>query len=140
MATMDNDFEPTELNIAPEKVCYIISKAREFDVKVEPIEPEPESTQLDSEDQDVLEAYPGDPTMAELRDAIDELNDDEVVDLIALAWVGRGDYGPEEWAEARALAQERHRQHSAHYLMGMPALGDYLEEGLTTLGYSCEES
>ncbi len=32
MATMDNDFEPTELNIAPEKVCYIISKAREFDM------------------------------------------------------------------------------------------------------------
>lgn len=140
MVTIRDNSEPVELNIGPEKVCYIIGKARVFDVKVEPVEPEPVYTPLDTEDRDVLEDYPGDPTTAELREAIDDLNDDEVVDLIALAWVGRGDYSRKEWAEARALAQERHRQHSADYLMGMPALGDYLEEGLATLGYSCEES
>ncbi len=140
MLTINDNAEPVELNISPEKVCYIVSRAREFDVKVEPVEPEPVSTELDTEDQDVLEDYPGDSTTAELREAIDDLNDDEVVDLIALAWVGRGDYSREDWAEARALAQERHRQHSAGYLMGMPALGDYLEEGLTALGYSCAES
>lgn len=140
MVANSDDAEPVELNISPEKVCYIISRARMFDVKVEPVEPEPASTSIDAEDQDVLEDYPGDPTAAELREVIDDLNDDEVVDLIALAWVGRGDYSREEWVEARALALERHRQHSAGYLMGMPTLGDYLEEGVTALGYSCEES
>ena len=128
------DAEPVELNISPAKVCDIISKARMFDVKVEPAEPEP----VDTEDQDVLEDYPGDPSAAELREVIDDLNDDEVVDLIALAWVGRGDYSRDDWEEARALAVERHRRHSANYLMGMPMLSDYLEEGLTALGYSCE--
>jgi hypothetical protein len=64
---------------------------------------------------------------------------DEVVDLIALAWLGRGDFDKTEWPEARALATERHRQRSANYLMGMPALGDYLEEGLSQLGHSCED-
>ena len=135
----DGNGEPVELNISPEKVCYVISKAREFDVKVEPVEPEMEAGSIDAGNQDVLEDYPGDPTAAELREAIDDLNDDEVVDLIALAWVGRGDYEREEWQDARVLARERHRDHSAGYLMGMPTLGDYLEEGLATLGYSCEE-
>ena len=138
MIKSEND-GPVELNISAEKVCYIISKARQFDVKVEPAEPEPEPDTVNDGNQDVLEDYPGDPTAAELREAIDDLNDDEVVDLIALVWVGRGDYDREGWPDARALAQERHRAHSAGYLMGMPMLGDDLEEGLATLGYSCEE-
>ena len=78
--------EPVELNTSPEKVCYIISRARLFDVKVELVEPEPVSTPIDTEGRDVLADYPGDPTTAELREAIDDLNDDDIVDLIALAW------------------------------------------------------
>ena len=140
MVANSDNAEPVELNISPGKVCYIVGMARVFDVKVEPVEPESGSAEIDTEDRDVLEDYSGDPNTAELRETIDDLNDDEIVDLIALAWVGRGDYGREEWTEARALATERHGQHSAGYLMGMPTLGDYLEEGLAVLGYSCEES
>lgn len=128
-----------ELAISLEKVCYIIAKAREFDAKVPPVEPDPGSNPADDAGREILEDYAGDPTFAELRTAIDDLNDDEVVDLIALAWIGRGDYDRGGWDEARGLARERHRHHSARYLTGMPALGDYLEEGLSTLGYSCEE-
>lgn len=80
-----------------------------------------------------------DEPIAKLRGAIDILDDDEVIDLIALAWVGRGDFDREEWPNARALAAERHRRHSAAYLLGMPALGDYLEEGLASLGYNCAD-
>lgn len=128
-----------ELAISQEKVCYIIAKAREFDAKVPPVEPDPGSNPADDAGREILEDYAGDPTFAELRTAIDDLNDDEVIDLIALAWIGRGDYDRGGWDEARSLARERHRHHSARYLTGMPALGDYLEEGLSTLGYSCEE-
>lgn len=129
---------PIDLNISPEKVCYIIVKAREFDAKVEPVEPDPGSNPADTGEREILEDYPDDATLAELRAAIDGLNDDEVIDLIALAWVGRGDFGKADWTEARALADERHRRHSAIYLTGIPTLGDYLEEGLSQLGYSCE--
>lgn len=119
--------EPTiELNVSPEKVCYIIIKAREFDAKVEPGE------------REALADYADDPTLAELRAAIDNLNDDEVIEVIALAWLGRGDFTATEWEDARALARERHRHHSAAYLTGIPMLGDYLEEGLSAVGYSCE--
>lgn len=128
-----------KLTISPETVCYIIIKAREFDVKVEPTEPDPGSNPADDESREILEDFADDPTLDELRTAIDELNDDEIVDLIALAWLGRGDFGKDGWDDARELARERHRRHSAAYLVGMPALGDYLEEGLATLGFASDD-
>jgi len=132
--------EPTiELNVSPEKVCYIIVKAREFDAKDEPVEPDPGSNPVDTGEREVLEDYSDDPTFAELQAAIDNLNDDEVIDLIALAWVGRGDFSRSEWEDARTLARERHRRHSAAYLTGIPTLGDFLEEGFSAIGYSCED-
>ncbi len=139
MPTIDETKNPIPLNIGPDKVGFIILKAREFDVKVEPedeAEAEEGSNPSDDDDRAVLEDYADDPTLEELRCAIDDLNDDEIVDLIALAWVGRGDFERNEWSAARKLARERHRPHSADYLIGMPALGDYLEEGMATLGYS----
>ncbi|HUH86238.1 MAG TPA: DUF3775 domain-containing protein, partial [Stellaceae bacterium] len=131
--------EAIELNISVEKVCYIIVKAREFDAKVEPVEPDPGSDAADDGEREVLEDYADDPTLAELRSAIAGLNEDEVIDLIALAWLGRGDFDRAEWEDARALADERHAQRPASYLTGMPMLGDYLEDGLDELGYSCED-
>jgi hypothetical protein len=128
---------PDELNISAEKVCFIIVKAREFDAKVDPVEPDPGSNAADEGEREVLEDYSDDATASELQAAIDALNEDEVIDLIALAWLGRGDFEKSEWAEARTLASERHRRRSAAYLIGMPMLGDYLEEGLAQLGYSC---
>lgn len=139
MPRSDESDETVELNVDPRKVCFIIVKAREFDAKVEPIEPDPGSNPSDEEEREILEDYSDDPTLEELRGAIDALDDDELIDVIALAWVGRGDFARGDWAEARALATERHRQPAADYLIGMPALGDYLEEGLSELGYSCAE-
>ena len=133
------DEGPRAINISPEKVCYIIIKAREYDAKVEPVEPDPGSNPADSGEREILEDYVDDPTAMELREAIDYLNQDEVIDLIAMTWLGRGDFRTDEWRDARSLARERHRPHSAEYLMGIPNLGDFLEEGLSLLGYSCEE-
>jgi hypothetical protein len=139
MRTIDEGQEPIEININSEKVCFIIVKAREFDAKVDPVEPDPGSNETDDGARRILEDFADDPTLEELRSAIDGLDDDEIVDLIALAWVGRGDFERKEWPNARALARERHRRHSATYLTGLPVLGDYLEEGLAALGYSCQE-
>ncbi|MGH6926311.1 MAG: DUF3775 domain-containing protein [Propylenella sp.] len=131
---------PIDINVSPEKVCYIIVKAREFDVKVEPVEPDPGSNPSDDAEREVLEDHAGDPTQQELEEAIADLNDDEVVDLIAIAWVGRGDFDRSDFDGARNLARERHRPNSAPYLIGIPTLGDYLDEGLAELGYSCDET
>jgi hypothetical protein len=67
---------------------------------------------------------------------IDDLNEDERIDLIALVWVGRGDFDRAEWPEARGLARERQEKKASDYLLGMPTLSDYLEEGLATLGHA----
>jgi hypothetical protein len=122
-----------------ESVCYIITKAREFDAKVEVVEPDPGSNASDESMDVVLEDYPDDPVAEELKDFIGGLNFDEQCELVALTWLGRGSYDKEEWAEAVAEARGSHNDRTAEYLMGIPQLGDYLEEGLAALGLSCEE-
>ncbi|MGQ7793706.1 DUF3775 domain-containing protein [Faunimonas sp. B44] len=129
-----------DLAISPDKVCYIIARAREFDAKVEPVDTASASNPADDTNIDVLEDNADDPTLQELSGAIAGLNEDETVDLIAISWIGRGDFEADELEEARQLANERHRRNSARYLTGMPLLGDYLEEGLSALGFGCEDS
>ncbi|MEI9411670.1 DUF3775 domain-containing protein [Mesorhizobium salmacidum] len=73
-------------------------------------------------------------TEEELRELINDLNIDEAAELIALAWVGRGDYDASEWADAVAAARERANKRTAKYLLGMPLLADLLEEGLEAIG------
>ncbi|MCB1991069.1 MAG: DUF3775 domain-containing protein, partial [Geminicoccaceae bacterium] len=95
----------------------------EVDELEEHVEPEDEAHDDNTED--------------ELRSLIDDLNDDEQVELVALAWLGRGSYGIEEWAEAQAEARRAHNKRTAQYLLGMPLLADYLDEGLAAFGVSC---
>jgi hypothetical protein len=137
MPTIDESPDPIDLEISDEKLCFLILKAREFDVKVEPVEPDPGSNPADDEERRILEDYDDDLTLTELRDAIESLDEDEVIDVIALMWIGRGDFTRDELAEARQLATERHRRDSASYLLGTPTLGDYLDEGFDAVGHSC---
>jgi len=74
-----------------------------------------------------------DGTESQVRGVIDALNVDEQADLVALVWIGRGDFEPEEWPAARRRAQERRQRSTAAYLMGIPNAGDLLEEGLAAV-------
>lgn len=73
-------------------------------------------------------------TEKELRGLIADLNVDQAAELVALAWVGRGDYDAAEWQDAVAEARQRGNRRTARYLLGMPMLGDWLESGLEALG------
>jgi Protein of unknown function (DUF3775) len=127
------------LAISPEKVSYIITKAREFDVKDVVTDPDSGSNASDDAMLSVLEDHSDDPVVAELRAAIFALNVDEQVDLVTLAWLGRGDGGVEEWDDLHAEAADAHNARTASYLLGMPLLSDHLEQGLSELGISYEE-
>ena len=127
------------LTISPEKVCFIIIKAREFDAKDEVTEPDPGSNPSDDKDAAVLEDHEDDPVLEELTSLINSLSDDEQIDLVALAWLGRNDYSASDWSIVREEAARAHNERTANYLLGMPLVGDFLEEGLSMLGYSCEE-
>jgi len=130
--------EPTELQISPEKVCFIVIKAREFDVKDAVTEPDPGSNPSDDQMAAVLEDHADDPVVEELSSFIGAMSEDEQIDLVAMAWLGRGDYTADDWPSVREEAARAHNQRTAAYLLGMPMLGDFLEEGLSLLGYSCE--
>jgi len=127
-----------DLTTALEKLCFIIIKAREFDAKEAPVDDDPGSNPSDDKDLDVLEDLPDDTTYEELSDALDGLNDDEKVEVLALVWLGRGDYTAAEWDTALAEAEAIHNTLETSYLLGTPQLGDLLEEGLAQLDYSCE--
>jgi len=72
----------------------------------------------------------------ELRAFIERLSDDEQVSLVALMWIGRGSFEPEELAEAIQTAAEEATTPTADYLLGTPHLSDHLENGLDALGLS----
>jgi hypothetical protein len=128
-----------ELTISSEKVCFIIVKAREFDVKDAVTEPDPGSNATDDGGVAVLEDHADDPVQQELTAFIDALTEDEQIDLVALAWLGRDDYAASDWAALRDEAAREHNRRTASYLLGMPMLADFLEEGLSMLGRSCDE-
>jgi hypothetical protein len=130
---------PVRPQIATDTVCRIVVRAREFDVKEEPTDEDEGSNAVDDNFVDVLDATGDDAAAAELKSAIDDLDIDDQCDLVALCWVGRGDYGPEEWREARALARQQHNGRTAEYLLGMPLLADYLAEGLADFDMSCAD-
>lgn len=131
--------DASPLTISPEKVCFIIIKAKEFDAKDELTDPDPGSNPSDDNDIAVLEDHGDDPVVEELTSFINALSEDEQIDLVALAWLGRDDYDAGDWESVREEAADKHNDRTAAYLLGMPLIGDFLEEGLSLLGYSCEE-
>jgi hypothetical protein len=127
------------LTISPEKVCFVIIKAREFDAKDAVTEPNPGSNPTDDNDSAILEDHEDDPVVEELTSFIDSLSEDEQIDLVALAWLGRDDYTADDWNSVREEAVRAHNARTVEYLLGIPQVSDFLEEGLSMLGYSCED-
>ncbi len=101
--------EEVTLAISPEKVCFIIVKAREFDAKDEVTEPDPGSNPSDDMDVAVLEDHKDDPVVEELTSFIESLSEDEQIDLVALAWLGRDDYSADDWQTVREEAAYAHK-------------------------------
>ena len=99
----------------------------------------PARTAADDDEREVLLDTPDNPTEQELRDAIDGLGAPERQELLALMWLGRGDYDADSWPEALREAAESTIASVTDYLVGTPLLGDYLEEGASALGLSLED-
>jgi hypothetical protein len=126
------------LTIPLEKLAYVIEKAREFDAQV-PSDAEEGSNAADDDEREILLDTPDNPTEQELRDAIDGLGIPERQELLALMWLGRGDYDAESWSQALQQARQTQSASETTYLLGTPLLGDYIEEGVAALGLSLED-
>jgi hypothetical protein len=86
--------------------------------------------------QIILLAHEFDRAEPELRALLDGLNEDEAASLVAVMWVGRESFGPEEIEEAKRTALEEATTPTADYLIGTPHFADHLESGLEALGIS----
>jgi hypothetical protein len=130
--------EVPELEINPEIVCQIVDRAHEFHAQDEvDFEEEPEGP-ADMTAVETLSEYAEEPTYLEIKSAIDDLEPDQQVALVALMWLGRGDFSVEEWDDALSHAKDAWTAHTADYLIATPLVADYLEEGLSQLGHSCD--
>jgi hypothetical protein len=130
---------PPTLSISTDKVCFVIVKAREFDVKDTATITDDASNASDDGMVEVLEDRGDDPVVWELAGFIGAMTEDEQIDLVTLTWLGRGDGGLQDWNELRAEAARAHNRHTVLYLLRTPLLPDYLEEGLAAFGRSCKD-
>lgn len=121
------------MEIAVDKVAAFADHARRFDVKDAMTDPASGSDGIDDGMTDVLVDTPDDAVAEELIGFIAGLNEDERAALVALVWLGRGDFEASEWGEALALARERREGSTARYLLGIPNVGDLAEEGLAQM-------
>jgi len=128
-----------DLAITLDKAFFILMKARIFDEKVPCTDPAPGSDAADDKEISILEDMPDDATYTELFNAIEALNVDEQIDLLALIWTGRGDFSVAEWQDARQAVRDMQDKHIARYIVRTPLVSDFLEEGLSMHGFSIEE-
>ena len=69
---------------------------------------------------------------------LDDLAEDQLAEILGLAWVGRGTYDASEWDEAFAEAGDLGVEERIEELLDMPLLGGFLEAGLAAFDYSCD--
>ncbi|WP_421707750.1 DUF3775 domain-containing protein [Algihabitans sp.] len=148
------------LEMDVDKVCFVVVKMREYEEEgLIRAETEDDEVDLDDdaeeelgaaggldgadedsdgdEEDDPLESSSEDGILEELTTFIRNLDEEEQIELVALTWLGRGDYEADQWSEATEAAGERHNNRTAEYLIGIPLLPDYLEEGLAAFDLSC---
>lgn len=131
MSDTSDDDDDFDLGISIETVATIVDHLRTLQETESEQDEAGEIDDIEDEeefDEDTLSTF------------IEELNEDEQAALVALAWVGRGDYEPDQWEEAVTMAKERAGGLStADYLIQMDLAADLLAEGLGAFGLSIDD-
>lgn len=127
------------LDLNPETVCRLIDMAREFHAREGVVIPEVPDSPSEDWALQVLADHAGDRTLEEFKTTVSDLEPDQQQQIVALMWIGRGDFGPDEWEAAREQAAYSWNSRTGDYLIAHPQLADHLADGLEALGYSCEE-
>ena len=126
------------LNLNPDTVCFLISKARVFHCKEAVVIPEIADSPSEDWALQALADHGGDNVFEEFKSTVDDLEPDQQQELVALMWLGRDEFGIGEWEAALQEARDSWTERTAEYLISHPQLADHLLEGLDLLGYSCD--
>jgi hypothetical protein len=125
-----------ELDISTEKVCSLIEILREYAGRELPTATR-DVSEGDDGPLENMEDRIDDPSQGEARDFIAGLSLDERVALQALLWVGRGDYGIDEWPSALAEARRRDSTADLDFALAEELTPSEFSEGLAAFGRSC---
>lgn len=129
-----------ELALNPEKVCFIIIKAREWSAQYVAGSPTDASNPTDDGSQRTLSSQYGGSPDAEIQSFLEHFNEAELLNLHALMLVGRGTHETENWRDALEDARTAQADGTTiRRLLDTPLLADYLEEGLRAFGKSCDD-
>jgi hypothetical protein len=120
-------------------ICNIIYKAREINIAEDLVLPEDEDNLSELEWKQILAEYQNDLSYLELKNLINDLEPDQQKKVIALMYLGRGDFDRSEWQLALNQAVTVPVSNRADYLISKNMLADYLREGLAIFNYSCDE-
>jgi len=131
--------EEAMFDMNPETICFLINKAHEFHAKEQVVIPDVPNSPSEDWARQVLADHLDDTTFVEVQYAMNDLEPDQQAIVLALAWLGRGDYDIEEWDSALETAQDELSPELTKRLMSIPYIADYWQEGLNLHGYSCEE-
>jgi hypothetical protein len=130
----ENEPEMPEINT--DKVCFVVAKSREL--LSEDVGARSDASNPSDDHFSVVLTDAGDrPARLELVEFIQGLDADELDGLVALMWIGRGDFERADWRAAVTQARERREGDTATYLLGIPLLPDYLEDALSGFDQSC---
>lgn len=127
-----------ELTVSLETVCRLIARARELEAVVPAVDADGEEDSGDADDPYVLDEEADTGIEDEVRALLDDLADEEIAEVLALALVGRGTYDPSEWDDAFQEASDADSESATDQLMDMPMLAAYLDAGLSAFDLSCE--
>ncbi|MEA5445614.1 DUF3775 domain-containing protein [Gammaproteobacteria bacterium AB-CW1] len=135
---IDKETEQVSLDVNLDNVCRLIQLARVFHAQEAVVIPEEPGSPSDDWPTQILAAHTGDQSLNEFRSIIDDLDRNQQVEVVALLWMGRGDYEPEDWYSLLSDADAEWTDYTADYLMAHPMLPDHLTDGLDMLGYHCD--
>lgn len=126
------------LNVSGDTVCRLVELAREFHAQEAVSIPEEPGNPSGDWAVQILADHMEDATLGEFRAIVEDLEPDQQQELVALLWLGRGDYTLEEWQDALALARDEWRPTTADYLIAHPLLPEHLRDGLAAFGIECD--
>ncbi|QJU57550.1 DUF3775 domain-containing protein [Sphingomonas sp. AP4-R1] len=122
-----------------ETICRLIIRAREMEAQVTTNEADDDEDPLDADDEfSVMDDDANESVEEEIRALLDDLGEDQVQEILALAWVGRGTYDASEWSEALEEAADTGGEGSIEQLLDMPMLAGLLDAGLAAFDMTCE--
>lgn len=133
---MLHEDQPEMPGVNPDKVCFIITKAREF-FATTPLDVDNASNMTDDNAMAMLDDGADRPVREEFAGFVAALDQDEADAVLALMWIGRGDFESADWRAAITEAAVQRPPNFADYLLSQQLLPDYLEDALSAFDRSC---